>query len=60
MVKEIDKKGFIKFLSLGGWWGHVVLAQRVQILTKKGPVLGVVGSTPPHLLKEEERKKVLE
>ena len=60
MVKEIDKKGFIKFLPLGGWWGHVVLAQRVEILTKKGPVLGVVGSTPPHLLKDEERKKVLE
>jgi putative aminopeptidase FrvX len=60
MVKEIDKNGFIRFLPLGGWWGHVVLAQRVQILTKKGPVMGVVGSTPPHLLKDEERKKVLE
>jgi len=59
MVKEITPDGFIKFLPLGGWWGHVALAQRVRILTDKGPVIGVVGSTPPHLLKEDERKKVL-
>jgi endoglucanase len=60
MVREIDKNGYIRFLSLGGWWGHVVLSQRVMILTKKGPVLGVVGSTPPHLLKDEDRKKVIQ
>ena len=59
MVKEITKGGFIKFLPLGGWWGHVALGQRMRIITKKGPVLGVVGSKPPHLLKPEERKKVL-
>ncbi len=59
MVKEITRTGYIKFLPLGGWWGHVALAQRVWILTSKGPVLGVVGSTPPHLLEEKEREKVL-
>lgn len=59
MVKEITKEGFIKFLPLGGWWGHVALAQRVWIVTSKGPVLGVVGSTPPHLLEQKEREKVL-
>ena len=31
MVKSITKEGFIKFLPLGGWWGHVVLAQRLII-----------------------------
>lgn len=60
MVKEIDKNGFIRFLPLGGWWGHVILAQRVEIITKKGPVLGVIGSTPPHILEMDARKKVLE
>jgi len=59
MVKEITTDGYIKFLPLGGWWGHVALAQRVRILTSKGPIIGVIGSTPPHLLKEDERKKVL-
>lgn len=60
MVKGITKDGFIKFLPLGGWWGHVVLAQRLVIRTRKGDVLGVVGSKPPHELRDEDRKKVLE
>ncbi|MBK7091940.1 MAG: M42 family metallopeptidase [bacterium] len=60
MVTEISANGFLKFLPLGGWWGHVALAQRVMVLGKKGPILGVVGSTPPHLLEPEARKKVIE
>jgi len=60
MVKSVTKEGFVKFLPLGGWWGHVVLGQRLIIKTRKGDVLGVVGSKPPHELKDEDRKKVLE
>ncbi len=60
MVRSITKEGFVKFLPLGGWWGHVVLAQRLIIKTRKGDVLGVVGSKPPHELRDEDRKKVLE
>ena len=60
LVTEITKNGFIKFQTLGGWWGHVALGQRVVILGKKGPVLGVTGSTPPHILEPEARKKVIE
>ncbi len=60
MVKEITKDGYIKFLPLGGWWGHVALGQRMRIITSKGPVVGVIGSQPPHLLPQEERKKVIE
>ncbi len=60
MVKGITPEGFIKFLPMGGWWGHVLLAQRVKIRTKKGDILGVVGSKPPHELQEDERRKVLD
>jgi putative aminopeptidase FrvX len=60
MVKEITKEGFIKFLPLGGWWGHVALGQRMRIITSRGPLIGVVGSQPPHLLPEDQRKKVVE
>lgn len=60
MVKGITKEGFIKFLPLGGWWGHVVLSQRVSIRTSQGDVIGVVGSKPPHELEPEEKKKVLQ
>jgi endoglucanase len=60
MVKSVTKEGFVRFLPLGGWWGHVVLAQRLVIKTRKGDVVGVVGSKPPHELREEDRRKVLE
>ncbi len=60
MVRSVNKEGFVKFLALGGWWGHVVLGQRLIIKTRKGDVLGVVGSKPPHELRDEDRKKVIE
>ena len=37
-----------------------MLAQRVVISTRKGEVIGVFGAKPPHLLRGEERKKMVE
>ncbi|MFN8567479.1 MAG: M42 family metallopeptidase [Kouleothrix sp.] len=60
MVTRITDEGFLKFQTLGGWWEQVMLAQRVEIHTRQGVVVGVVGSKPPHLLSAEDRKKVCE
>ncbi|MBO8177767.1 MAG: M42 family metallopeptidase [Bacillus sp. (in: Bacteria)] len=60
MVTSITDNGMIRFQPLGGWWSQVLLAQRVQIITDNGPVIGVIGSIPPHLLNEEQRKKPME
>ncbi len=60
MVSSINDKGLIRFQTLGGWWSQVLLAQRVQIMTEHGPVIGVIGSTPPHLLEESHRKKPMD
>ncbi len=60
MVTRITKTGMIHFETLGGWWSQVLLAQRVQIITDQGPVVGVIGSVPPHLLIEEQRKKPMD
>jgi len=60
MVTYITDDGFIKFQTLGGWWAQVMLAQRVIVHTRRGPVPGVVGSKPPHLLLPDERKKMVE
>ncbi len=60
MVTNISDRGFISFAPIGGWWGHVVLAQKLTITNSKGKeYVGVVGSTPPHLLDANVRKNVL-
>lgn len=60
MVTSIDEKGFIRFQTVGGWWGQVMLAQRVTLMTREGDVPGVIGSKPPHILPPEARKKPVE
>lgn len=58
MVTQIDDKGFIRFQTTGGWWGQVMLAQRVNVMTSTGELIpGVIGSKPPHILPAEARKK---
>jgi len=61
IVSEITKEGYVKFIPAGGWWGHVVLGQQFQITTKADRLVhGVVGSKPPHILTDEDRKKVVD
>jgi len=60
MVTQVTKNGMLRFQTLGGWWNQVVLAQRVQVMTDDGPVIGVIGSVPPHLLTEEQRAKPMQ
>ena len=57
MVKYIDEKGFIRFVALGGWYGPTLYNQRVILHASGGPVFGVIGGKPPHMMDEEERKK---
>jgi endoglucanase len=58
-VKYINEKGFIRFVKVGGIDDRTLLNQRVTIYGRK-EVKGVIGAKPPHLQKEEERKKVVE
>jgi putative aminopeptidase FrvX len=60
MVTSITDNGMIRFQPLGGWWSQVLLAQRVEIITDNGPVIGVIGSIPPHLLDESKKNKPME
>lgn len=57
LVSKITEEGYVKFQTLGGWWSQVLPAQRVEVITQKGRYLGVIGSKPPHLMKNDEREK---
>ena len=60
MIRYIDKDGFIKFSKIGGINDQMLLNQEVTIHTDDGEVTGVIGSKPPHRMKESERKKILD
>ncbi|MEH7400268.1 MULTISPECIES: M42 family metallopeptidase [Bacillaceae] len=60
MVTQITENGMLRFQPLGGWWNQVLLAQRVQVMTDQGPVIGVIGSIPPHLLSDELRARPMD
>ncbi len=60
VVTHIDDDGFLRFAGVGGWDPQVLIAQRVELLTRQGPLPGVLGRRAIHLLREEDRKKVPE
>jgi len=59
-VSYVDENGFIWIQPIGGWDAQIAQGQRVQILTKKGIVKGVIGKLAIHLQTPEQRKKVSE
>ncbi len=60
VIRHIDEKGFLWFGAIGGWDPQILGGQRVEVQGPAGPVLGVVGRKPLHLLDAEARKKVVE
>jgi putative aminopeptidase FrvX len=59
MVKTITKEGFLQFTKMGGIDDRILPAQKVTVFTRKGQFPGIIGSKPPHIQREEERKKVM-
>jgi putative aminopeptidase FrvX len=60
VVRHIDESGFLWFAPIGGWDPQILVGQRVEVQGTDGPVLGVVGRKPLHLLDADARKKVVE
>lgn len=58
MITHVDDDGFLYFDGIGGWDSQVLVGQRLRVLTRRGPVIGVVGKKPIHLMKQDEREKV--
>ncbi|MFV0288340.1 MAG: M42 family metallopeptidase [Mycoplasmatales bacterium] len=61
IVKQIDDNGYLKFSPVGGWWSQVLLGQRVKVVNSQNQeFIGVIGSTPPHVLPKEKRNEVVQ
>lgn len=59
MVKHITKEGYLNFIKVGGIDDRVLPAQRVVVKSRKGDSLGIIGTKPPHLQKEDDKKHPL-
>lgn len=60
MIVDITNDGFLKFVPIGGWWEHSMLAQRYSVITKNGQELtGIIGGIPIHILPKEKRTKTI-
>ena len=59
-VQNILPNGYLKMVPVGGWWGHTLLAQRVEVKTNEGvKIIGTIASKPPHFLSAAERNNVI-
>jgi putative aminopeptidase FrvX len=60
IVTHIDEHGYLWFREVGGWDAQILVGQRALVATRSGEVHGVIGRKPIHLLRDEDRKKVVE
>ncbi|MDX2193319.1 MAG: M20/M25/M40 family metallo-hydrolase [Gemmatimonadales bacterium] len=58
IIRHIDEDGFLSFDGIGGWDSQVFVGQRVQLLGRDGPVVGVIGKKAIHLMDADDRTKV--
>lgn len=56
IATHIDENGFVRFHPLGGFDPKTLTAQRV-IIHGTEDVMGVMGTKPIHVMKDEEKKK---
>lgn len=58
MITHVEREGFLRFTTIGGWDARLLLAHAVTIRTRDGALVrGVVGTLPPHILGAEERER---
>lgn len=59
MIMFIEEKGFLRFHPLGSVANHILPGQRILLKGSTKMIRGTVGVKPPHLMGEEEQKKVV-
>lgn len=59
MVMYIDDKGYLYISSVGGVYVPLLQGERIVVHTAKGPVPGVIGVKPIHLMDAKERESAV-
>ena len=57
LITEVTEEGCLRFTTVGGVDQRMLLGSELTVLTKKGPILGIVAAIPPHLQKDGDDKK---
>ncbi len=60
MVTHVTEDGFLKITSLGGLNPGAVAGSFVNVLSKKGEIPGILGVTPPHILRHEKKELTMD
>ena len=60
MVSGVTSDGFLRFVPIGGWWSHTLLAQRVEVKTSRGDkILGTIACLSPHHVSSKQRTSLM-
>ncbi len=60
LIRYIDERGFLYFSPIGGFDPSTLPGERVYVHTPTGPILGVLGRKPIHLMESKERSQAPE
>jgi len=59
MVSDIDRRGFLKFINIGGVDERILPGCEVAVHGENGDIYGIIGIKPPHIQSQDESKKVV-
>jgi putative aminopeptidase FrvX len=59
VITKIEKEGFLRFSTIGGFDQRVLLAQEVVVHGRQKALTGVIGAKPPHIQAPGEQNKAV-
>jgi len=59
LVTFIEENGFLRFQTLGGITSNIMPGQPVLLRREKSYHKGIIGTKPPHIMTEEEKKNIV-
>ena len=57
LISKIESDGSLRFRKVGGVDDRILISRKVMVQTAKGPVNGIIGIKPPHLMTDPDEMK---